>query len=105
MAFRFFEIPLSSQPQVFNIQLAGVTYWMTLRWNVIAECWMLDLADSSRTPLIQGIPLVTGVDLFGQYEYLKLGGWLIVQTDFDPSAVPTFENLGTQGRLFFVVEA
>ena len=105
MAFKFYEVPLSAQPQVFNIQLAGVSYWLTLRWNVIAEVWVLDIADSNQVPILQGIPLVTGLDLLGQYRYMEFGGWLIVQTDFDPGAVPTFDNLGTAGRLYFVVEA
>ena len=29
---------------------------------------------------------------------------LIAQTDYAPDEVPTFENLGTTGRLWFVTE-
>jgi hypothetical protein len=99
-----YEIPLSAQPQLFNIQLAGVTYFLTLRWNITGSCWSLDIADQDRVAMLSGIPLVTGADLLGQYAYMKFGGMLIVQTDGDTDAVPTLENLGTAGRLFFVVE-
>jgi hypothetical protein len=42
----------------------------------------------------QGVPLVTGVDLLAQYAYLGFIGSLVVQTDHDPDATPTYENLG-----------
>ncbi|UNA00781.1 hypothetical protein ZHS_25 [Edwardsiella phage vB_EpM_ZHS] len=99
-----YEIPLSPEPQLFNIQLAGVTYYLTLRWNGEAEAWRLDIAAQDRTPLLNGLLVVTGLDLLGQYAYLGFGGMLIVQTDADPDAVPTFENLGKEGHIFFVVK-
>lgn len=99
-----YEIPLSPEPQLFNIQLAGVTYYLTLRWNAESEAWNLDIAAQDRTPLLNGLLVVTGLDLLGQYAYLGFGGMLIVQTDADPDAVPTFENLGKEGHIFFVVK-
>ncbi|VXB25340.1 conserved hypothetical protein [Burkholderia sp. 8Y] len=97
-----YEIPLSAKPQTFSIPLGGVTYKMTLRWNVPAEAWMLDVADASGSAMVGSIPLVTGVDLLGQYAYLGFAGQLVVQTDNDPAAVPTFDNLGTTGHLYFI---
>jgi len=99
-----YEIPLTPEPQVFNIQLAGVIYYLTLRWNEEAQAWNLDIADEDRNALINGLVVVTGLDLLGQYAYLGFGGMLIVQTDGDSDAVPTFANLGTEGRIFFVVK-
>jgi hypothetical protein len=49
--------------------------------------------------------LVTGADLLEQFGYLDLGGAFIVQTDHDIDAVPTFANLGTAGRLYFVASS
>lgn len=98
-----YEIPLSPEPQSFTIQLAGVEYFLALAWNRAASCWMLDISDADRNPLLLGIPVITGLDLLRQYRYLGFGGSLIVQTDFDADAVPTFENLGTTGRLYFLV--
>ena len=97
-----FEIPLTSEPQRFSVTLAGVVYQMKLRWHAKSDAWILDIADSEGAAIVQGIPLVTGVDILGQYGYLGIGGQLIAQTDFDPSAPPSATNLGTTGHLYFV---
>lgn len=97
-----YEIPLSPKPQIFSIQLGGVTYKMTLRWNQYAAAWMIDIADALDTLLVGSVPLVTGVDLLAQYAYLGFNGKLVAQTDHDPNAVPTFSNLGTVGHLYFI---
>ncbi|WP_250538817.1 MULTISPECIES: phage baseplate plug protein [unclassified Caballeronia] len=97
-----YEIPLSAKPQTFSIALGGVTYKMTIRWNVPAAAWMLDIADATGNPMVGSVPLVTGVDLLGQYAYLGFTGQLVVQTDNDPDAVPTFGNLGSTGHLYFL---
>lgn len=65
---------------------------------------MLDISDFSNNPILTGIPIVTGSDLLEQFGYLKFGGKLIAQTDTDTLAVPNFNNLGSSGNLFFVVE-
>lgn len=96
------EIPLSPDPQTFTVALADVEYQCTLRWRDPAPGWVLDLADANGVSLVSGIPLVTGIDLLSQYEYLGIGGQLRVQTDHDPDAVPTFENLGDTSHLYFV---
>lgn len=99
-----YEIPLTPGPQSFAISLAGVTYNLRLAWNRAASCWMLDIADEDRQPLVNGIPVITGADLLAQYGHLGFGGALIVQTDHAADAVPTFDNLGVTGRIYFVVE-
>ena len=98
-----YEIPLSPTPQTFNIALAGTTYQLTLRWNDAPQGgWALDIADDNGGPLLSGIPLVTGADLLAQYAYMGFSGKLIVQTDNDPAAAPTFNNLGQNSHLYFV---
>jgi hypothetical protein len=97
-----YEIPLSPKPQAFSIALGGITYKMTLRWNVPASAWMLDIADATGDLMVGSIPLVTGVDLLAQYAYLGFTGKLVVQTDNDSNAVPTFDNLGTTSHLYFI---
>jgi hypothetical protein len=101
-----FEIPLSiGTPQQFSVTLSQVDYLMTLRYrNVIEGGWFLDIADISGNSIVEGIPLVTGVDLLEQYKHLGFTGALRVQTTNDPDAVPTFENLGAAGKLYWVVE-
>lgn len=105
MALTAYEIPLTPQAQSFNIQLNQVSYTFTLMWREVDNIggWVLDIADASGNPLVQGIPLVTGCDLLKQYGYLGIGGGLWVLTDGDPDAVPTFQNLGLQSHLYFVI--
>jgi hypothetical protein len=63
----------------------------------------LDIRDAQGGELLLGAPLVPGLDMLRQYPHLKIPGALIVQTDYNPEAVPTFDNLGITGRLYFVL--
>jgi hypothetical protein len=99
----YYEIPLSSQPQTFNIALAGTTYDFTVRWNMPNASWIIDIADASGNPIVSGIPMVTGVDLLEQYGYLNFGFQLVAQTDNSPETVPTFEALGTTAHLYAII--
>jgi hypothetical protein len=96
-----YEIPLTPTPQSFSIALGGVTYKMTVVW-VVGCGWVLNIADANGVSIVNGVPLVTGVDLLDQYAYLGFTGSLVVQTDHDADAVPTFDNLGLTSHLFFV---
>lgn len=98
-----FEIPLSPQAQRFTIQLGTNSYNLRFAWNdAPTGGWELDILDTNDNPIVGGIPLVTGINLLEQYEYLALGGGLLVETDYDLNAVPTFQNLGVQAHLFFI---
>ena len=96
------EIPLIAAGQTFSVMLAGVSYNMTVRWNIPAACWMLDIADTNDNPILSGLPMITGADLLEQYGYLNIGGQLIVSSDNDPNQVPTYTSLGTLGHLYFI---
>ncbi len=99
-----YEIPLSSAPQTFSIILAGISYQLTVRYaDAPMGGWLLDIVDQDGNDILCGAPLVTGHDLLEQYAYLGIGGQLIVQTDADPDAVPTFDSLGVESHLFFLV--
>jgi hypothetical protein len=100
----WYEIPTSSTPQQFSVTLNGVVYNLTLsfRNNPMAG-WTLDIADANNINLACGLPLVTGVNLLEQYAYLGINGTLIVSTDGDFFATPTFDNLGTLSHLWFGV--
>lgn len=77
---------------------------MNMKWNKSAQCWVVDILDESGAALLSGVHMVTGSDLLSQFRYMGFGGKLMVQTDGDITAVPTFENLGVQGRLYFIAD-
>ena len=96
------EIPLRpGTGQRLSIALGQVTYRLTLKWNTYSSCWVLDIADSIGAPLAAGLAVVTGADILGQLAYLGIAGGLFTVSDDEPDAVPTFENLGVNGRLYF----
>lgn len=98
-----FEIPLSPHPQTFSIALGGVQYNWRLYWLMPAGCWVVNIADQTGSPIINGIPLVTGVNLLGQYGYTAMGkATLFVRSDQQPDAVPDWNSLGTTGHLYYL---
>lgn len=104
MTVQSFEIPLSAQNQSVDVTLAGKNYTLVITWCSPMTCWMMTIKDSSSNSILAGVPLVTGADLLAQYEYLGIGGSMIVQTVGDADAQPTYENLGVTSRLFFIVD-
>lgn len=105
MSRQVFEIPLSARSQRCTVTLLNVTYNMAIQWRASAGQWVLDFNDASGKPVIQGLPLVTGSDLLGQYRHLGIGGSLVVMLDSGAGDAVTFNNLGTSAHLRFVVEA
>ena len=101
-----FQIPFAPLPQKFSIELGGVPYYLTNRWNPSPEGggWFIDINDADDVPLLMNLPLVTGADLFEQFEHLGLPGSLIVFTDGNESAVPTLDNLGAESNVWLVTE-
>lgn len=100
-----FKVPLEPQAQSFVISLKGVNYRIINRWNSYINNWFIDIIDNTTdTPLILSMPLVTGIDLLEQYTFLGIGGKLIVYTDGDAFATPTYTNLGSDSNLYYVVE-
>lgn len=99
-----YRIPVSSIPQTFNIFLAIKEYRVTIRWNAAPEGgWFLDFATPDKgEPILSGVPIVTGVDILGPYEYLNFGGHIICYSDLSDTA-PTLENFGEENELLFVV--
>lgn len=99
-----YEIPLSPAPQRLAITLSGGQYQLVVKWNVSAGVWVLDILDADENPILCGVPIVTGVDLLDQYEYLELGGKLYALTDHDADLPPGFTDLGVTGHLYWVVQ-
>ena len=100
-----YEVPLTNEPQTFEIALGGKDYQITNKWNDSDDSgWVLDIADSEGNPIACNIPLITGGDCLAGLEYLELGGSLIVNTNgSNPYNVPTLDNLGVDSILYFQV--
>jgi len=103
---KIWEIPLTPRVQEMRIDINGTLYTLHFKYNVVCNTWVLDINDAADAPLLHGIPLVTGTDLFGQFRYLGIGGGLpmIVMTvgpGRSPDEIPTWENLGIDGHVYF----
>lgn len=97
------EIPLIAAPQTFNVPLGGNTYEFRIYWlEKMAQCWQLDISDSSGNLLIAGVPMLTGANLLAQHAYLSFPGQLWIGVDYDPTGEPTRANLGINSHLYFV---
>ena len=98
--FRYYEIPLSPQPQRFALVLGGKLRRLRLHYSAAAQGgWLLDISDAAGAPILAGLPLVAGADMLEQHGYLGLGGELWVDGELPPTA----ENLGLETRIVFVV--
>lgn len=97
-----YEIPLTPEPQAQSIALGANTYEVQVQWGYTNNTWLMHLNDENGVRLISSIPLVAATDLLEPYAYMNLGGSLYARTEGDFLTPPTYENLGTLGRLFFV---
>jgi hypothetical protein len=99
-----YRIPVKpASHQTFLIQLGGSDYRFTLQWREAGlSAWILDIATAAGTPLIGGIVLVTGADLFAPYRHFNFGGELWVWNAADRSEMPTFASLGDTVNLYFI---
>lgn len=103
MTYTIVEIPVTSRPQTFRVNLGGNSYACRLMWNKPAQFWVLDIANNIAEPIISGIPLVTGCDLIEQYEYANIRGRLFVMTTMGPpDDIPGFRDLGQRSHLYFL---
>lgn len=101
------ELPVTSgRAQRMRCDIGGTLYTLHLKYNRVCGSWVMDINDSADNPLLEGIPLVTGSDLFGQFRYMGIGGGLpmIVMTigpGMSPDEVPDFMSLGVDGHVYF----
>lgn len=97
------EIPLSGENQTFPITLNGTAYRLTFTYRDADEAgWIMAIADTDGTTILSGVPLVTGCDLLAPYAHLGLGGAMLVVSDGEPDAVPTFDGLGSTSHLYWI---
>ena len=104
------EIPMQPGNRTFGVTLAGKPYLIRQLWNEVADppFYAIDITPANGdtfddgSTLLAGLPLLTGVDLFGQFGYLGIGGKLVVTSDRDTGEDPTQDGLGVTSRLYFI---
>jgi len=101
--YTVYELPFTARQQIVSTRLFGVEYRIKLAWNVAAHIWVMDFFAFDGTPIMRGIPIVTGADLLAQFEYLGFHGQLLALTDQTRGDLPPdFENLGGTGHVYFL---
>lgn len=98
-------IPLTTDPNdtfssTIPVNGENKTFYFSLRYNDEAGYWVMDLSDVNKTPIVSSIPLITGINILEQYEYLHIGKAYIIKTDDSLLAdKPDTTNLGTVFQL------
>jgi hypothetical protein len=98
-----YQIPLTNSNQTLQTTLLNVVYIFTVRWNALANLWYLDINDINNEPLLNGVPMVAGVNLLAQFGHLGIGGALVAQNVSEPNAPIGYDDLGQTGFLLFLV--
>lgn len=79
----FFQIPARNDLPYykFRIQLSGVTYSLSFRFNGRMNRWILDINDASGNQILSGIPLLILRNFLGQYRTLNIPEGIMLVTD------------------------
>lgn len=91
------EIPLKPSAQTLRCSIGGTFCNLTITWR--GNGYILDIADTNKSPIVSGLSLVTGADLLAQLKHLGITGALVILSDSDPSQVPLYDTLGISSHL------
>lgn len=70
----------------FSTRIGGVLLRLRLHWSVRDLAWTLDVQDQSGDPIIAGLLVTVGVDLFGGVDRLRLPTGPLFCADLSGSA-------------------
>ncbi|WP_241591358.1 phage baseplate plug family protein [Rosenbergiella epipactidis] len=85
---------LTPDNQQFTTTILSAVYQFKLIWR--GSFWCMDILNAQSSPIILGLPLVTGTDLLGQYQHLGLGFSLFVQNESGETPQQSDLGNGTQ---------
>jgi hypothetical protein len=94
-------VPTDSNPNqtwqvTVSINGAVSTFTVTLNYNPVGQYWSMSLFDASGNLLLSSMPLVTGTNLLGQFQYLFSGSvWIINASNVTTPNYPNDQDLGT----------
>lgn len=101
-------IPLTNNPnQKLSITLPvngkNITLNLTVRYNTMANYWVMTIADKTGTILADSIPIIAGeypaADILGQYQYLGIGSAVVVNASNTDLDIPNDVSLGVDHYL------
>lgn len=98
-------IPVTPEPhQQFTIDLDGETVDLTIRWNATSEQWVMNFVGVTFETTVNGIALVTGVDLLGPYAVREVGQiWLVdLEAKNGEPGSPEDADFGDRFQLLYV---
>lgn len=86
----------------FTIDLDDGTYFFEFKYNLRKTRWNINIYDIDRTILLSGIPLLTDVDIIGQYMDSSLfPGLLLVFDKKDEQNNPERDDLNDRNILLY----
>lgn len=95
-------IPTTPVPsQQFTIDLDGQTLDVKIRWNATAKQWVANFIGVTFPLELNGITLVTGVNILGPYAVRELGQLWVVDLE-DKGSEPDFDNFGDRFQIMYV---
>jgi hypothetical protein len=97
-------IPLDSSPNQtwqasVNINGAVLTFFVTVSYNEIAEYWVMAISDANQNLLLSDVPLVAGLNLLRQYQYLGIGSIYLINVSGSDEDSPGENDLGSAWQL------
>lgn len=96
-----YEIPLTPDNQTFSLRIGDNTLGFRLIFRDAAG-WVIDMASAAGDTLIQGLPVLGGVDMLAPYAYLELGVKLFAVSGENVPEHPNATTLGNGSRLLFM---
>lgn len=103
-------IPLTSDPnQSLTITLPigeeNITLDLVVRFNTVANYWVMTVKDNDGITLIDSLPILPGeypaADILGQYQYLGIGSAFIVNASNTDLDIPNDISLGVDHFLIW----
>lgn len=97
-------VPLTTQPlQTFEIALSvggkTVRLNLTIRYNEMANYWILTIQDQYGNMILDSIPLITGTwpaaNILSQYQYLGIGSCYIINLGNNANDYPDSNSFGS----------
>lgn len=102
-----YRIPVDNSPnQEFDCKIPvdgkNIDLHFRLNYNETAGYWVMSLNDNETgSDLLSSIPLVTGINILGQYSYLGIGSAYLVKIGDSLLDYPNSVSLGNEFSLLW----